>query len=136
MGKFQHTSLQYLSDASLSSEAKILGIEETDFGPAVILDKTIFYPQGGGQPCDHGVIRFASEAINVISVRFDEGIVYHFIEQAVELPIGEIVELLVNKERRELNSRIHTAGHLIDTAMINCGYDYHPTKGYHFPDSP
>ncbi|MBL4753267.1 MAG: hypothetical protein JKY52_06690, partial [Flavobacteriales bacterium] len=98
--------------------------------------KTIFYPQGGGQPCDHGEIKLESLSINVISVRFDEGIVYHFIEQAVELPIGEIVELLVNKERRELNSRIHTAGHLIDTAMINCGYDYHPTKGYHFPDSP
>jgi len=136
MGKFPHTVLQYLSDARLKIDAEILGFEETDFGPAVILDMTIFYPQGGGQPCDHGLIKWADKEVIVISVRFDAGIVYHFIEEAVEMPIGEKVELHVNRERRELNCRIHTAGHLIDTAMINCGYDYHPTKGYHFPDSP
>ena len=61
---------------------------------------------------------------------------YHFTESTTDLEIGTEVELFVQEERRSLNSRIHTGGHLIDTAMINCGYDLHPVKGYHFPDSP
>jgi Ser-tRNA(Ala) deacylase AlaX len=70
-------------------------------------------------------------------VRFDAGIVYHFTEGNLGLlSIGDTVKLNIDGERRALNSRIHTGGHLIDTAMINCGYDFHPTKGYHFPDSP
>ena len=137
MGKLQHTNLLYLSDSSTEANAEIIGVEETDFGIAYILDQTIFYPQGGGQPCDHGHISANGNEVSIISVRFDSGLVYHFPEEsASRLSVGDKVEMKVDLERRTLNSRIHTAGHLIDTAMINCGYDYHPTKGYHFPDSP
>jgi Ser-tRNA(Ala) deacylase AlaX len=137
MGKFPHTVLHYLSDASLEGSAEVLAIIETDFGPAVILDQTIFYPQGGGQPCDTGYLLVHKQQIRVISVRFDAGMVYHFTEGNPELlSIGDTVKLDIDGERRALNSRIHTGGHLIDTAMINCGYAFRPIKGYHFPDSP
>lgn len=137
MGKFPHTVLHYLSDPSLEGSAEIFAIEETDFGLAVILDQTLFYPQGGGQPCDHGFLQVNDQKVGVISVRFDAGIVYHFTEGNPEvLSIGDTVNLHVDGERRALNSKIHTGGHLIDTAMINCGYDFNPIKGYHFPDSP
>ncbi|CAN0443996.1 unnamed protein product, partial [Scytosiphon promiscuus] len=38
------------------AEAKILGVVEDPQGPAVILDRTVFHPQGGGQPSDQGVL--------------------------------------------------------------------------------
>lgn len=39
----------------IGTEAKVLGVVEDETqGPAVILDKTIFHPQGGGQPSDEG----------------------------------------------------------------------------------
>jgi len=137
MAKFSYTELLYLSDSALEGSAKILGMEETDYGTAIVLEQTLFYPQGGGQPCDHGQLVVNGQSVQVISVRFDSGIVYHFIEEPdAAFSDGDYVEMSVDKERRELNCRIHTGGHLIDTAMINCGYDFHPTKGYHFPDSP
>lgn len=137
MGTYPHTLLLYLEDSSIEDKAVVLGIEQTDFGPAVILDQTIFYPQGGGQPCDHGYLRINGQKVVIVSVKFDSGLVYHVTQESSEtLKAGDNVDLLVDGERRALNSRIHTGGHLIDTAMINCGYDFHPIKGYHFPDSP
>jgi len=137
MDKHPNTLLLYLSDSSLVSSAEVLALAETDFGPAVVLDQTLFYPQGGGQPCDVGFMELQQRQVKIISVRFDSGIVYHFTQGNTELPsVGDIVNLSIDGERRLLNSRIHTGGHLIDTAMINCGYDFDPIKGYHFPDSP
>ncbi|KAJ0980672.1 hypothetical protein J5N97_008927 [Dioscorea zingiberensis] len=50
---------------------------------------------------------------------------------------GQEVSLYVDAERRELNSRLHSAGHLLDVCMRNVGLSYlEPTKGYHFPDGP
>ena len=137
MSKFPHTELLYLSDPSLTANGEVIGIEETDYGIAIILNQTIFYPQGGGQPCDHGYLQGKDKKAEIISVRFDSGIVYHFQEDSsVVLSVGDAVTIHVDGDRRNLNCQNHTAGHLIDTAMINCGYKFHPTKGYHFPDSP
>ena len=135
MGKFPNTELQYLSDPSLLGNAEIIGIEETDYGSGIILDQTIFYPQGGGQPCDHGYLVVDTQKIAVISVRFDSGLVYHFTkETSTDVAVGAQVELHVDQGRRELNSKIHTGGHLIDTAMINCGYDFHRRGRLPVPD--
>jgi len=81
MGKFPHTNLLYLSDSSIDGNAEIIGIEATDYGPAIILNQTLFYPQGGGQPCDHGHLSLEGNKIGVVSVRFDAGLVYHFVEE-------------------------------------------------------
>ncbi|PWT95863.1 MAG: hypothetical protein C5B53_10660, partial [Candidatus Melainabacteria bacterium] len=48
----------------------------------------------------------------------------------------ELVKLSVMKERRMLNARLHSAGHLIDLAIQKLDLNLKPAKGYHFPDSP
>jgi len=104
----------------------------------VILDKTIFYPQGGGQPSDTGeiVCNITKNTFHVEFVtRTDSGIVEHYgyFEQQ-PLVDGSQVTCKINKNKREYHARIHSAGHLIDVAMLQCGIDLLATKGNHFPN--
>jgi len=118
----------------LTSEAKVL--EFLDEG-TIILDETIFYPQGGGQPYDQGFIESPSGKFKVEEVRFVDGIVRHIgsFESGSFKP-GDKVTLNVNKERRLLNSKIHSAGHLVDLAVNALKLDWIPGKGFHFPEGP
>lgn len=53
-----------------------------------------------------------------------------------EIKKGENVELEINKENRELNSKLHSAAHLIDLAIKNLNLDWVPGKGFHYPEGP
>lgn len=133
------THLEYLEDTyRFLSTAKMLEARETEKGIALILDKTIFYPQGGGQPADQGVISSANGKFVVTDVRLDpNGTVYHFGNFAEgSFAVNEEVDLEVHEERRVLNARLHSAGHLIDIAAKKVGFDLNCVKSYHFPDGP
>jgi len=50
---------------------------------------------------------------------------------------GQEVNLIIDSEKRLLHSRLHSAGHLVDSAMNIIGYGhFKPGKGYHFPQAP
>lgn len=132
------TKLFYLEDFSvLECEAKVLDVLKENERDVLILDQTVFYPQGGGQPYDTGAIESPSGRFIVEEVRFVDGVVKHIgrFEQGA-FAKGETVECRVDKERRELNSRIHSAGHLVDLAVTGLNLNWVPGKGYHFPDGP
>jgi len=120
----------------LQDSAIYIDIIQTEGGKtALILDQTIFYPQGGGQPYDLGTITQEGNVFSVEEVRFKDGNVYHigkFTQGVIEK--GAQVTLHVDGERRKFNRRNHTAGHLIDVAIKNLGLSLTPAKGYHFPD--
>lgn len=119
----------------LVDTAKIIDIvHRDDQRSSIILDQTIFYPQGGGQPYDHGTITGKSGSLNIEEVRFSEGIVYHIGTIIGILDRGSMVTLKVDSKRRECNSRNHTGGHIIDIAMRKCKQSQIPTRGYHFPE--
>lgn len=134
------TKLDYLNDSYLfESEASFEDSEENDKGKALILDQTIFYPQGGGQPADTGEIRSKNAVFMVADVRLDEeGRVWHFGEYTSgEFQTGEQLTLKVDREQRILNAKLHSAGHLLDCAVLKLGFDeIKPTKGFHFSDGP
>ncbi len=115
--------------------AIVVETKDTEKGKAIILDQTIFYPQGGGQPFDTGKITAPGKEFAVKDVRNHDGCVHHYGEGA-QFNNGEKVQLAIDKERRTLNSRLHSAGHLIDVALAKHGYRLEPGKGYHFPDAP
>ncbi|XP_048497400.1 uncharacterized protein LOC104884372 isoform X7 [Beta vulgaris subsp. vulgaris] len=132
----------------LHSEATFLFNTQTEDGrQALILESTIFHPQGGGQPSDTGFITnlsFPSKFV-VEDVRCKDGIIYHFghvensegnsLEWKVERESK--VELHVDEARRDLNSRLHSGGHLLDISIRNVGLGhFEPEKAYHFPDAP
>jgi Ser-tRNA(Ala) deacylase AlaX len=133
------TKLKYFEDPYLfTSKSKV--IEETRYQDklALILDETIFYPQGGGSPYDQGIIRLDSTEFKVNEVRFENGIVYHIGEYSSgALEPGDIVELELDSDRRMLNCKLQTGGHLVDEAVREVGLtSLIPAKGFHFPEGP
>ena len=81
-------------------------------GNKIVLDKTIFYPEMGGQKPDGGNI----DDIKVIDVRITEGVIIHTLEKPLKKDAGELVSLEVDAERRELLKKHHTATHIINQA--------------------
>ena len=130
------TRLDYLEDTYLfRSSAKFLETTNTERGLALILDCTVFHPQGGGQPADTGVIKSDSGEFLVSDTRLNEnGVVHHFGEFVQgSIQTGDIVQLEIDQNARILHARLHSAGHLIDIAVRKAGLsDLIPTKGYHF----
>lgn len=109
----------------------------------LILDSTIFHPQGGGQPSDTGFITDVSNSLFkfiVQDVRSKNGIVYHygvFEKAGKDVEVSVQVVLSVDESKRKLNSRLHSAGHLLDACLQKVGLAHlEPSKGYHFPDGP
>ncbi|GAV74897.1 tRNA-synt_2c domain-containing protein [Cephalotus follicularis] len=142
------TKLEYYDHMwKLQSKATLLSCFKGDDGRrALILDSTIFYPQGGGQPSDTGFITISDLGFRFIvqHVKSRDGTVFHYgvFENCsegveVELEMGKELLLFVDDSRRKLNSRLHSAGHLLDICMKNVGLgNLEPGKGYHFPDGP
>ena len=90
---------------------------------AVVCDRTVFHPQGGGQPSDIGLIN----DVSVRKVIHTPDAIIHLCEAPLE---GE-VSMAVDGKTRRLHSRLHSAGHIIGFVGDELGW--HATKGNHFP---
>ena len=80
------------------------------------LDRTVFYPAGGGQPGDTGVLRWAGGAARIVDTIKGEGVddVVHVPEAGTALPApGTEVEAEIDWDRRHRHMRMHTAMHLV-----------------------
>lgn len=132
------TKLIYLENFNiLKNDAKIIDLLEENGRQIIIVDQTIFYPQGGGQPYDKGIIENKSGKFIVEEVRFVDGVVKHIGKfESGMFNISDIVHCIVDKTRRELNSRLHSAGHIVDMAINALNINWIPGKGYHFPEGP
>jgi Ser-tRNA(Ala) deacylase AlaX len=81
-------------------------------GPGyVILDRSAFYPESGGQPSDTGILFSGQQAVRVKGVVRRGGVVYHQVDGA--LPPGAAVHGVIDWERRYLNMRRHSGEHLL-----------------------
>jgi len=132
------THLLYLEDFNLlECDSQVLEVLKEDEKDVVILDQTVFYPQGGGQPYDQGFIQNESGKFLVEEVRFLEGIVKHIGKfESGNFEKGMEIKCIVDRERRKLHSRLHSAGHVLDMAVAALGLSWVPGKGYHFPNGP
>jgi Ser-tRNA(Ala) deacylase AlaX len=131
--------LKYLDDPKLyESTATVIRVDTSQNGDDMILmlDETIFYPRGGGQPADRGRIVCNGAKQEVIDVRYADGDVLHIGPVGSQsFEDGDRVELAVDPELRDKHSRLHTGGHLIMTAIDRL-WGFPAIKGYHFPDGP
>jgi Ser-tRNA(Ala) deacylase AlaX len=137
------TKLKYLQDTYLFEDAaKVLDVFSAESEDpslfVVILDQTIFYPQGGGQPSDTGFMESQNSKFEVTKSSFDpNGYVWHFGHFLGEkFKVGEEVKLQIDSQKRLINAKNHTSGHLIDLAIEKLGWNLKPVKGYHFPEGP
>ena len=83
-------------------------------GKYLVLDKTAFYPEGGGQLADRGYIEFNSERVNVIDVQKIGNVIVHVIEKPItKLREGVEVRGVIDWNRRYQLMKHHTATHII-----------------------
>ena len=81
----------------------------------VVLDRTPFYPESGGQIGDHGYLRTAGGLVRVLDTQYGPGetIVHTGVVQSGEVREGEDVHAEVDRVRREATARAHTATHVV-----------------------
>ena len=99
--------LYYIDSHLFDFEATVLDCRETETGWAVLLDKTAFFPEGGGQPADTGFIA----SIPVTDVQEQGGEILHFCGQA--LPVGDHLPCRVEREQRLVRMQNHSGEHIV-----------------------
>lgn len=118
------TEKLYYEDSFLQEfTASVTGCEKTKDGWEVVLDRTAFYPEGGGQPADHGQLGGAA----VSDVREREGVIYHTCNQALE--VGSQVEGRIDFARRFDFMQQHSGEHIV--SGILCGRFHCDNVGFH-----
>jgi len=103
------TQLLYQTDSYLK-EFQATVVEAR--GAQIALDRTGFYPHGGGQPCDRGLILVKGQELPVRRVRHKKGVVWHQVEGQPP-PVGTHVVGQIDWERRYQLMRTHTALHIL-----------------------
>ena len=125
--------LYYDDPVGMQFEAVVLEVLSVEGSPAVILDQTLFYPEGGGQPGDRGTLAGEDVTAEVQDVQLVDGVVVHHVDRPPEK--GEIVQGRLDRRRRRRLMQHHTATHLVGHAartvvgehIRQAGAQKHPT---------
>ena len=114
----------YYEDCHLKEfTATVTGCAETEKGFLITLDATAFYPEGGGQACDTGVLGDAQ----VLDVREKDESILHLCDKA--LPVGSAVSGRIDYDARFDRMQQHTGEHIV-SGIIHRMYGYH-NVGFH-----
>lgn len=115
--------LYYESSYIREFDGTVLSCEKGKKGYEVILDRTAFYPEGGGQPTDTGILG----GVRVTEVHEKNGEIIHYLE--APLPVGETVSGAIDWERRFIHMQEHSGEHLV-SGLIHAKYGY-DNVGFH-----
>ncbi len=96
-----------------SFEAKVISVNEKNGKYNVVLDKTYFYPEGGGQPADRGKV----DGVNVLDVFKKDSNIVHILDK--DLPEGKTVDCNIDWKRRYDFMQQHTGQHLLSAVLKN-----------------
>ena len=123
----QPTEKLYFTDSDLLDfPATVLDVQASEQAHHIILDRTAFYPTGGGQPHDTGVLG-DSRVVDVFEG--DNGIIHHVVEQAGDLSQGQMVRGRIDRARRLDHLQQHSGQHILSQAFVQaCGAE---TKSFH-----
>jgi len=129
------TQLLYQTDSYLREfDARVVGLSAPE--RRVALDRTAFYPGGGGQPHDTGTFRVRDAALVVTQVKKDGDLVWHTLAEGSLLPSeGETITGTIDWDRRFALMRTHTAMHILcgvvfrDYGALVTGGNMEPSAG-------
>ena len=118
------TEKLYYADPFLKEfTATVLDCQAGKNGYSVTLDRTAFYPEGGGQPADHGTLDGAA----VTDVHEKNGVIFHNVDRAVE--IGKTVSGFIDWARRFDHMQQHSGEHICSGLI--CGRYGCDNVGFH-----
>lgn len=120
------SELFYKDEYMKEFDAKVVSCVPSGKGFVVVLSDTAFYPEGGGQPADHGTLGDAK----VTDVRRKDGAVLHFTDKA--LPVGETVHGVIDWQRRFDFMQNHSGEHIV-SGLVHRKYGY-DNVGFHMSD--
>jgi misacylated tRNA(Ala) deacylase len=119
----------FLKDAYLQRfEARVVDLD----GREAVLDRTVFYPGGGGQPADKGTLGIGPVRASVVDARREEGGIVHVLDTAIPVTVRELNGEL-DWERRYAHMRYHTALHAL-SGIIWKAFGARVTGGQMRPD--
>ena len=112
---------------SLSTEGKVIAIIDengesvsalSEGEATVVLDRTTFYGEGGGQVGDTGTISNDSCELTVVDTKKSDGVYIHMCKiEGGEIKVGDVVTAVVDKARREAIARNHSSVHMLQAAL-------------------
>ncbi len=105
-------ALYYRDQYMREFKAKVLKVIAREF---VILDKTCFYPEGGGQPADGGYLDFGGKRVEVVDVQKVGRVIVHRVKDTVPKE-GDTVEGAIDWDKRYSLMKNHTATHVVGGA--------------------
>ncbi|MBT8189372.1 MAG: alanine--tRNA ligase [Bacteroidia bacterium] len=106
---------QLTVDNSKALKYRIITEKGTDF-IQMILSKTPFYPEGGGQVGDTGILLFGEEQVKVLDTKKENNIIIHYIDKIPQDPTV-LVKATVNADKRKLTENNHSSTHLMHAAL-------------------
>jgi len=107
--------LYHRDPAQLTFDAEVLAHGELEGRPTVVLARTAFYPEAGGQMADRGVLA----GLSVLDVQADaEGRVHHALDGLLP-KVGEVVAGSVDGARRRAFMALHTGQHIFSRALVD-----------------
>jgi alanyl-tRNA synthetase len=121
------TNRLYFNDSDLLDfSATAVSITPSEAGDLVVLDRTAFYPTGGGQPNDTGILG----DVRVLDVNEDEaGVIHHLLAEKGRVAAGDSVQCKVDFERRRDHLQQHSGQHILSQAFVRaCGAQ---TRSFH-----
>jgi misacylated tRNA(Ala) deacylase len=110
------TKALYLDDSYLTECDAV--VQEVKDGKYIVLNQTIFYPRGGGQPWDTGTILRDGVSFDVVYVGKFSGEISHEVDR-VGLEVGDQVHSVLNWDRRYQLMRSHTAAHVFSSLLCS-----------------
>src|SRR5262245_2893250 len=126
------TSRDYYFTDNFTAQAMVLQLTANSTGGTVILDRTIFVMQGGGQPADSGTLG-GVPVTHVEALKETPEIIVHTVTSLDGLGEGAEVELRIDTQRRQLHSRLHTGGHLVAALIEEILPGAKACGGHHWP---
>lgn len=104
------TEKLYYADSYLFDfDGKIVNVVTLENCVAIILDKTAFFPEGGGQQADTGHIG----SCYIHDVIEKDGIIYHYTKDEISFSVGDVVACSINKEKRFSRMQAHSGEHIV-----------------------
>lgn len=129
------TKRAYFDDTyCFEDKAVITGCGQDENGYYLLLDQTIFYPQGGGQPSDQGNLQGTDVLIPIHQVKSMGPEIRHYTKENCNQWVDHKVKCIINRDLRLTHAKLHSAGHFIRGIVERLYPSWRAIKGHHFPD--